>query len=96
MVLRIYRRTPRGAGGPARKTLVYSSYAHSYLNYRSPYTHLRSFREHLRCAYPECNGVVTYEQPVEGNKPRLDKEFCSVKWRVYNHRLKKRIESARH
>ena len=49
-----------------------------------------------RCAYPECNGVVTYEQLVEGNKPRLDKEFCSVKWRVYNHRLKKRIESARH
>ena len=48
------------------------------------------------CEYPECNGVVTYEQPVEGNKPRSDKEFCSDKCRVYNHRLKKRIEAARH
>jgi len=32
VVLRIYRRIPRGAGGPAHKTLVYSSYAHRYLN----------------------------------------------------------------
>src|SRR5215208_2955722 len=38
VVLRIYRRIPRGAGGPAHKTLVYSSYAPSYLKHRSAFS----------------------------------------------------------
>lgn len=48
------------------------------------------------CEYPKCNKVLDYEQPVEGKKRRSDWRFCdNGKCRVYNHRLKERIEAAR-
>lgn len=49
-----------------------------------------------RCEYPDCNAVISYEQPIEGKKPRSDKKFCGDGCRVANHRLKARIEAARH